>query len=596
MKLRFSIGRKIGTGFSILIFLTITAFVLTQYTLNKSRTITDKVTDVYSPSVSKLEELNLLIVRSKMLISNWIIFQSPEDNPDKESLRTLINKEYPELKNQITKLAIHWNWEEQQQIDSIFYAINSLFLVHKDIMQQLNSFKSYEDASVHFMITPQIDEGGDVFTKNLSILKQLAVLIKIQHANAKQVTGEMLQSFNLLQFIVRTLGLALLVGGILIAFFTIRTIVKPIYQLKKILLFMGKGILPAEKIENRNDEIGEMSIALNDLVSGLRGTMEFANEVGGGNFDSYYKPLSKDDTLGYALLKMRTELKENERILEAKVIERTNEVVSQKSEIETQNQKLEILYKHVTDSIKYAKRIQEAILPPLEMIKELLPNAFILYQPKDIVSGDFYWLAAKDNKILFAAIDCSGHGVPGALMSIVGYNVLKHIIANTNNIEPAIILNALNVGVTETLRQSNAEAATKDGMDIALCTIDYKTLELQYAGAYNPLYLIRNGELLITKADKFPIGLRMNEQENFFTNHSIQLQKDDSIYIFSDGYADQFGGPRGKKFMLNQFKELLLNNHTRQLEEQKKHLQNTLNNWKGSLEQVDDILIIGLKF
>jgi serine phosphatase RsbU (regulator of sigma subunit) len=324
-------------------------------------------------------------------------------------------------------------------------------------------------------------------------------------------------------------------------------------------------------------------------------TTQFAKQVGSGNFDSHYRPLSKDDTLGAALLKMREDLRENERVLEAKVIERTEEVVRQKEEIETKNQELEVLYKHVTDSIKYAKRIQEAILPPDSLVKRVLPNSFVLYKPKDIVSGDFYWIDEKQGKTMFAAVDCTGHGVPGAFMSIVGYNILKHVVNNNNFTTPSLILDALNEGVSETLHHGHEESQAKDGMDLSFCTIDFKNLELQFAGAYNPLYIIRDGQLLQTKADKFPIGLFIGEEKKKFTNHSFKLQKGDCIYIFSDGYADQFGGPNGKKFMANHFRDLLLEVHKHPIEKQKDILNRTIEEWRGPLDQVDDILVIGVK-
>ena len=348
-------------------------------------------------------------------------------------------------------------------------------------------------------------------------------------------------------------------------------------------------------IKDRNDEIGEMSVALNDLVDGLGRTTQFAKQVGSGNFDSHYRALSKDDTLGAALLKMREDLRENERVLEAKVIERTEQVVRQKEEIETQNQELEVLYKHVTDSIKYAKRIQEAILPPDSFVKHVLPNSFVLYKPKDIVSGDFYWVDEKNGKTMFTAVDCTGHGVPGAFMSIVGYNLLKHVVNSNNSTTPAEILDRLNEGVSETLHHGHEDSQAKDGMDLSFCTIDFKTLELQYAGAYNPLYLIRDGQLIQTKADKFPIGLFLGEEKKKFTNHIVQLQKGDSVYIFSDGYADQFGGPNGKKFMANHFRDLLMQVHNEPIDKQKEVLNKTIEEWRGPLDQVDDILVIGLK-
>ncbi|MGQ0827193.1 MAG: SpoIIE family protein phosphatase [Bacteroidota bacterium] len=593
MKLRFTIGRKIGLGFGVVVFLTIVAFLFTNVTLNDSRKKTDQVTEIYNPSVASLKELDYLLIRSKFLITKWFYVQTGNDAMDKKALRTLIKEEYPELKRKIKKYSGNWNKDEQENIDAILSLVEQMFESYQnDIMDQLNSFDTYNEVAIKF--TAQIPfEELDVKFKVIN--ENLSSLINQQNANAAKNSDEMLNSFSLLQKIVVWIGITLVFGGILIAFFTVRTIVRPIHQLKKILLMMGKGVLPAERIKDRKDEIGEMSIALNDLIDGMARTTEFAKQVGAGNFISHYRPLSKEDTLGAALLKMREDLRENERVLEAKVIERTEQVVRQKEEIEAQNQELEVLYKHVTDSIKYAKRIQEAILPPDSLVKRVLPNSFVLYKPKDIVSGDFYWVDEKNGKTLFAAVDCTGHGVPGAFMSIVGYNILKHVVNNDKYNTPALILDGLNEGVSETLHHGHEASQAKDGMDLSFCSIDFKTLELQYAGAYNPLYLIRNGKLTQTKADKFPIGLFLGNEKKKFTNHTIQLQKGDCVYIFSDGYADQFGGPNGKKFMANHFRDLLLEVQQHPIDKQKEILNKTIEEWRGALDQVDDILVIGLK-
>ncbi|MGZ4034588.1 MAG: SpoIIE family protein phosphatase [Bacteroidia bacterium] len=593
MKLRFTIGRKIGLGFGIIILLVIVAFWLTNVTLNDSRKKTDQVTEIYNPSVASLKELNYLLIRSKFLITKWIYVQTGDDEIDKKALRTLIKDEYPALKEKIKKYSTNWNKDEQESIDGILSLIEQMFKSYQnDVMLPLNSFDTYNDAAIKFTALIPFE---DLDSKFKVINENLSTLIDKQNANALDNSDEMLQSFTSLQKIVIWLLIILPLGGILIAFYTVRTIVRPIHQLKKILLMMGRGVLPKDRIKDRNDEIGEMSVALSDLIDGMGRTTEFAKQVGSGNFDSHYRPLSKDDTLGSALLKMREDLRENERVLEAKVIERTEQVVKAKEEIETQNQELEVLYKHVTDSIKYAKRIQEAILPPDSFVKRVLPNSFVLYKPKDIVSGDFYWVDEKNGKTMFTAVDCTGHGVPGAFMSIVGYNLLKHVVNSNSHTTPALILDGLNEGVSETLHHGHEESQAKDGMDLSFCTIDFKTLELQYAGAYNPLYLIRDGELHQTKANKFPIGLFLGEEKKKFTNHTIQLQKGDSVYIFSDGYADQFGGPNGKKFMANHFRDLLMQVHKEPIDKQKEILNKTIEEWRGPLDQVDDILVIGLK-
>ena len=294
-------------------------------------------------------------------------------------------------------------------------------------------------------------------------------------------------------------------------------------------------------------------------------------------------------TLIFGYIKIRErKLVIEKRILEEKVEERTAEIASQKKVIEEKNN-------DITASIRYAKRIQDAILPPDELVRTYLPKTFVLFKPKDIVSGDFYWLAHKKDKVMFAAVDCTGHGVPGAFMSIVGHNLLDQIVSEQGLTQPAEILDALNKSVSDTLRQTSTEEHVKDGMDISLCSFDHTTNVFEWAGAFNPFWMIRNGEFTEIKADKFPIGnLKIDEQKKF-TNHVIPLIKGDTLYVFSDGFADQFGGPKGKKLKYSVFKEMLLSIQHLDMEEQGAYLNKAIEEWRGDLEQVDDILVIGTR-
>jgi serine phosphatase RsbU (regulator of sigma subunit) len=603
MKFRFSIGRKIGLGFAVLIVLTLIGFGATLLTLKKSSQINLEINQMYTPSVSALQDLNILVVRSKMLIENWL--HTPKDGEDKGKLKKLLQREYPELKESILSLAYNrrkeinlpeWGDNEKAEIMTIFSLTDKLWDAHREVMTQLNSFDSYQDAMIVLTNKNEVEDvDGGINVKTRIILSRLDSLIMHQQQTENSKSEEMRSSFQNLQSVVVALGVALPLGGILIALFTVQTIVRPIREIRKIILDMGIGVMPRTKIKNRSDEIGEMSVALNGLIDGLKSTIEFADEVGAGNFDSYYKPLSNEDALGHALLKMRTDLAENERILEAKVIERTEEVVRQKEEIQTQSGKLEILYRHVTDSIRYAKRLQDAILPPNALVKHFFPESFILFKPKDIVSGDFYWLNQKGNRILVAAVDCTGHGVPGAFMSIVGNNMLNQVVKDFDIRDAGDVLNRLNKLAAATISQKAEDGAVRDGMDLSLCMIDPHTLTMDFAGANNPLYYFRNGEYKEVKADKFPIGY-YSEEAKSFTNKKLQFQKGDTCYIFSDGYSDQFGGPKGKKFMVNQFRNLLNRIHKLPMDQQKEVLNQTIETWRGGLEQVDDMLVIGFRF
>lgn len=582
---RFTIGKKIGFGFGILIFFIIVINYQTAHTVDNSKEINDEMINVHSPSVDALQELKILVLESKVMITNWVFLEKAED-PEKQKLIKLTSEIYPEQKASINAISSNWNKTENEIKTKIFTDIDELFNEHETIKNQLATFEDYSDGVSKFLCEGMLE---DVITPLTSqVLSELDELILKQRKNSETGSSRMLSSFNSLNLIVKGLGFALTLGGILIAIFTVRSIVRPVQNLKAVLLLLGKGIIPKEKLEPRTDEIGDMSIALNDLVDGFQRTAQFAKEVGSGNFESEYQPLSKDDNLGHSLLAMRTDLNELTSNLEQKVIERTEKIEEQKQEIE-------ILLKHTTDSIVYAKRIQEAILPPLGYIREVLPNSFFLYRPKDIVSGDFYWVDQKEDKVIFAAIDCTGHGVPGAFMTIIGHNGLSKAINYVEDANPAAVLDALNKEVSETFKQHNQESSIKDGMDAAMCTIDFKTRELQFAGAYNPLFLIRDNDVIEIKGNKFPIGEFLGEEKQSFTNNVVQLNEGETIYIFSDGYADQFGGPKGKKFMFKRFRELLLSIQEKSMDEQRSILNREIDIWRGDLEQVDDIIVIGLR-
>ena len=264
--------------------------------------------------------------------------------------------------------------------------------------------------------------------------------------------------------------------------------------------------------------------------------------------------------------------------------------------LKEQKQIIEQKNKNIIDSINYAKRIQDAIFPPEELIKKMLPKSFVLYKPKDIVSGDFYWVEKFNNKTYLAAADCAGHGVPGALLSIVGYNLLSKSINEHGHTKPNEILNELSNGINKTLRQTLGSFGIRDTMDIALCSIDTVESVLEFAGAYNSLYLIRKDKLIEISADRFPIGRSIDKELKKFTNHKMKLIQGDTLYLFSDGYPDQFGGPKGKKFRYKRFRELFLSMQHLPMNEQKELLDKTIENWKNtSEEQTDDILIIGVR-
>lgn len=261
------------------------------------------------------------------------------------------------------------------------------------------------------------------------------------------------------------------------------------------------------------------------------------------------------------------------------------EISSKKAEIEEKNL-------NIMDSIRYAKRIQQTILPRDVFVEKHLPKSFILYKPKDIVSGDFYWMEMMNNKVYISAVDCTGHGVPGAFVSIVGYNSLNRTLMEFKLEKPSDILIKLNDLVVDTfVRHSDSDV--KDGMDMSLISLDVDTNKIEFAGAQNPLYIVNEDGIEEIKGNKQPIGSSL--EPKVFDNHEVVAKKDDMIYLFTDGYIDQFGGPKGKKFMRKRFKELLQSIHKMDVKTQKLHLDNTIKEWMKDEEQLDDILVIGIR-
>jgi serine phosphatase RsbU (regulator of sigma subunit) len=278
--------------------------------------------------------------------------------------------------------------------------------------------------------------------------------------------------------------------------------------------------------------------------------------------------------------------------LEGIVAERTSEVVRQKEEIQDKNTILEHKNKEISDSIRYASRIQTAVIPSESICLELFPASFIFFRPLDIVSGDFYWFSKVGSKLVFTAADCTGHGVPGAFMSMLGVAFLNEIVEKDHLTEPDLILNQLRRKVIGAL-QHKGTGETRDGMDISLICIDPDEKILKYAGAYNPLVMIRNNEVTTIEGDKMPVGIY--EKMDPFKKHEISIETGDVFYLASDGYEDQFGGPEGKKFKAKKFRQMLLEIHQLPMEEQKIIIERRFSEWKGELQQIDDIVVAGIK-
>jgi len=335
--------------------------------------------------------------------------------------------------------------------------------------------------------------------------------------------------------------------------------------------------------KKKNEEMNKKVLLMNEMV---------------------FKEKKKADELNEQLQIERAKIETEKKKVEDKVKKLWTQSTAIHKEKERINElRIEIEKKHaeIIDSVNYAKRIQEAILPEKKEITSYLSNSFILFQPRDIVSGDFYWFSQKDGKSIIAAIDCTGHGVPGAFMSMIGNTLLNQIVNERGVTDPGKILNNLNVEISRSLKQTHEDSESRDGMDGAICCFELSSqneaqqeLKLHYAGANRPLYFVRNNNLEEIKANKFPIGgIELGTPKNF-TTHTFTLQQNDTIYVFTDGFADQFGS-NNKKLMTKKFKEVLLSIIDKPMEEQRDYLETFIQQWKGTTEQTDDILVIGIK-
>lgn len=593
MRVRMTIGRRIGLGFGLFIFFALVVVLLTGRAIGDSRSINSQITIVYGPSVDALVRLRNLVVNARTLVKHWALVESIPDAPEKTALVTLTDRDLPGIIDRIDTLQAFWDKDEVAAMSKAFMDMSALFALHDSVKKMLPTFESYKDPVAYFKARDLAEEGGTLDRQTDKVLSDLDVLLEAQNRKIGLLRADMIRNLNTLRFFVLYLGSALVLIGVAMAFLVIRRIVRPVRRLRAILLQLGKGVFPRTRIVSGNDEIGDMSRALNGLVDGLKRTTDFSHALAAGNFNAEYQPLSNEDVLGHALLMMRRELGERERILEERVRERTEEMVRQKEEVERQSKRVVELYKNVTDSIRYAKRLQESILPLDERVEELMPGSFVLYRPKDIVSGDFYWVESVNGKSVFAAVDCTGHGVPGAFMSLVGHNGLNRVVKEGGRTKPGEVLDLLNRIAFEALHKDR-DQYVRDGMDMALCVYDPRTLVLEFAGANCPLYLVRNGQVLQFPANKTAIG-GFSAPGRSFKDCTIQLEAGDAVYIFSDGYADQFGGPRGKKFLYRQFRELLVRISAETPARKKTLLNEAFNDWKGTLEQVDDILVMGMQ-
>lgn len=346
-------------------------------------------------------------------------------------------------------------------------------------------------------------------------------------------------------------------------------------------------------LKRREDEINQLrkeNIYLKDYLESQNTMFKLTNETNNAILEQSEKQRRE-------LEAKNGEINQQKNILEqmlSQLKENNVEMEMQKSYLEETVNELDKVHNDVTSSIRYAQRIQRAMLPSMKHLLQYVPECFILFSPKDLVSGDFYWYSIHGNKIIIAAVDCTGHGVPGALMSIIGLSLLNKVVNVLKIFSPEKILYALNLSINDMLNQG--ETRNRDGMDIAVCVIDKESNVLEYAGAHNSLVIIQNGELQLIKADRMGIGGFEEHKGYKFKKHTISLDTPTTFYIFSDGFYDQFGGDdEPRRFGSASFRKLLFEIHQKPMSEQEKILKKTYKEWIAGHAQLDDILIVGMK-
>jgi serine phosphatase RsbU (regulator of sigma subunit)/tetratricopeptide (TPR) repeat protein len=346
-------------------------------------------------------------------------------------------------------------------------------------------------------------------------------------------------------------------------------------QLKR-ALFIYSDLKIKKELSNCHKLLADAFIHIGDYRAAL------------SNTNKYYRFKEEVSSLESAKkIENMTLLRQIESMQKESEIERLKNV-----ELKTAYQEIEDKNRNILDSIEYAKYIQETLLSHEEDIKQSFPDSFVFFKPKDIVSGDFYWHHRIDDKALIAAVDCTGHGVPGAFMSLAGNNMIDHIVKVKQVYEPALVLHELNNSIAHTFKDEDERVSLKNGMDIAFCSIDLNTLQLKYAGAHNSIYVVRAGELTEVRADRIAMG---NQLDQVFEQHTFQLENNDIIYLFSDGYADQKGGEHRRKFYYPPFKQLLLDISSLPMNEQREALYYTIKEWMKRENQIDDMTVMGIR-
>ncbi len=580
---------KITFAFILVIVIVIANVGFNYYIIRKNRASIAEMTEVINPYIEALEEFNDIVTESKMYSTNWVYLQNNID--DKKSLDSLHKHRYPLSKRKLEKYNKAFNKIKSGELKSdslklVFDKFNKLIGIERKIMTTLVSFDDYENPQKKFKCEELVE--GDVIPRTYEIMKGLRSIIIQNKQEALRMKAEIEKDSSRMTTIMLIASMGLLVFIVMAISFISGGIRKPVLQMKSIVQQLARGELPKEKLEAKENVVGDMANSVNALSESFTQTSIFANEIGRGNLSVHYDKLSENDILGNALINMRDSLHAYSENMEHQVRERTFEVIEK-------GRKLEIAYKEIRDSINYAKRIQESILPDNDRVTGAFKDSFIFYKPKDVVCGDFYWFDEQGDDTVIAAVDCTGHGVPGALMTVIGNSLLNQIITSTGVTSPSGILTQLDKKLHETLKQ-HGNIITNDGMDAAVCRFRKSKNEITFSGAKRPLYIFKKGELIEIKGNKSPIGSFGHDLNKRFSEHKISVSPGDTLYMFSDGLQDQFGGSDGKKFMIRRFREMLISLQPFSMKEQGKKIEKEIIEWQNEYEQTDDMLLIGIRF
>jgi len=346
----------------------------------------------------------------------------------------------------------------------------------------------------------------------------------------------------------------------------------------------------------RTEYLSKISQEINTPLNAIAGYSKLINkpDIEEDKIKRYASNIHKNSEILFNLIEGIIDIAKY-KVEQNRIIKYQNDLIEIHRNLVTQQRdKISSQAVKITASINYASLIQSAILPPRDRINQIITDFFILFKPSEIVSGDFFWIEEKSGQIFISVADCTGHGVPGALMSMLGVALLNEIIIKNDISQPNEILNQLSESVIKYLHQTGKPGEAQDGMDIALCVINEKRNMLEFSGAFNPLYISRSGKIVEIKGDRMPIGIHVQDPIPF-TRHEAKIQKSDILYLFSDGYVDQFGGDNDKKFSAVRFKELLEEIYDEPMQKQKEILDSTFNEWRASEEQIDDVLVMGIK-